>query len=240
MKKRDVDETQYWLSYSDMMAGLLLIFIIIIVVTMLKAQEKFEIQQRELSEQQRVLNEQQDKIDKIVGIRSEIIEKLAETFNSTKLNIKIDDKTGAIVLDSNILFERDKYILTNDGREFLKEFIPVYIKTILNEDFKDYIAEIIIEGYTDSDGEYIYNLKLSQNRSMAVVDYILDIKNGIFNNDEIDMLIPIIVATGKSYNNLIYNQDGSVDKQSSRRVEIKFRLKDTELIEDMQRIIEEG
>ena len=39
-----------------------------------------------------------------------------------------------------------------------------------------YLAEIIIDGYTDTDGDYSYNLQLSQQRSLAVAQYLLDIQ----------------------------------------------------------------
>ena len=41
-KKRHLEETSYWLSYSDMMAALLLIFVLIISFTMLQSQRRYE------------------------------------------------------------------------------------------------------------------------------------------------------------------------------------------------------
>ena len=43
--------------------------------------------------------------------------------------------------------------------------------------------------------------------------------------------------TGKSYSNLIYDQYGNEDAEASRRVEFKFRLKDSEMIQEMNRIL---
>lgn len=45
---------------------------------------------------------------------------------------------------------------------------------MLSEDFRDYISQIIIEGHTDDEGSYMYNLELSQNRALAVVKKIYD------------------------------------------------------------------
>ena len=45
---------------------------------------------------------------------------------------------------------------------------------------KKYLGEIIIDGYTDTDGDYSYNLELSQKRSLAVAQYLLDIKKRVF------------------------------------------------------------
>lgn len=46
----------------------------------------------------------------------------------------------------------------------------------------------------------------------------------------------MITANGRSESQLIYNADGTENKESSRRVEIKFRLKDSEMIDSMQSI----
>ena len=40
MKKRNTHQTEYWQSYSDMMAALLLIFILIIAVAFIQVQKK--------------------------------------------------------------------------------------------------------------------------------------------------------------------------------------------------------
>ena len=46
----------------------------------------------------------------------------------------------------------------------------------------------------------------------------------------------MITANGRSESQLIYNADGTENKEASRRVEIKFRLNDSEMIDSMQNI----
>ena len=106
-KKRHLEETSYWLSYSDMMAALLLIFVLIISFTMLQSQRRYEQKQEELKQQQALvqsqqeqLQEQQEQLDKLIGIRTELIEALKKEFDGTDLSVKVDEKTGSIALDS--------------------------------------------------------------------------------------------------------------------------------------------
>lgn len=49
----------------------------------------------------------------------------------------------------------------------------------------------------------------------------------------------LMTAKGRSYSDPVYNSDGSVNMDASRRVEFKFRLKDAEMIEEMNRILSE-
>ena len=51
------------------------------------------------------------------------------------------------------------------------------------------------------------------------------------------LLQSIMTAKGRSSSDLVYNDDGTENKDASRRVEFKFSLKDSEMIEEMQRIL---
>ena len=61
-------------------------------------------------------------------------------------------------------------------------------QVLLQENYRNYLAEIIIDGYTDTDGDYSYNLYLSQQRSLAVAQYLLDIQGNFLNADQSQQL----------------------------------------------------
>ena len=44
----------------------------------------------------------------------------------------------------------------------LGEILPVYCKVLMDPQYEDYLAELSIDGYTDTSGDYVYNLELSQ------------------------------------------------------------------------------
>lgn len=242
--RREEEETSYWLSYSDMMAALLLIFILIISFTILQSKVQYEQKENELEaeqqlvqEQQEQLEEQQEQLDKLLGIRTELIEALKEEFDGSDLSVGVDEKTGSIALDSSILFDSGQYTLKSSGEELLQKFIPKYISVLTNEEFKDYISEIIIEGHTDSQGDYLYNLELSQKRALSVATFCLDADKQVLSDKQIENLRSIITANGKSYSNPILDSDGKEDQNASRRVEFLFRLKDDEMISGMSEIL---
>lgn len=257
-RKSDDEETTYWLSYSDMMAALLLVFVLIISFTMLQAKKQYELkekeleeqraeaeiqkqlmeeQQQQLAEQQEVMEEQQKQLDNIIGVRSELVEALKNEFEGTDMKVSVDAKTGAITLDASILFDVNQYNLKKGGQDFLKEFVPRYLSVLLKPEFKGYVSEIIIEGHTDTEGGYMMNLALSQDRALSVARFCIDPSNGVLSNDEIDELRQILTANGRSYSDPVYNEDGTVNLDASRRVEFKFRLKDEEMIDEMMNII---
>ena len=93
----------------------------------------------------------------------------------------------------------------------INQFLPKYCSVLLRDDYREYVSEIIIEGHTDTNGSYIYNLELSQQRTFSVAKYCLTESNGII----------------------------SSDMAASRRVEIKFRLQDEEMIDEMMDILKD-
>lgn len=249
-KKVEDEETTYWLSYSDMMAALLLTFVLIISFTMLQAKKQYERKEQELieqqqivaeqqeivAEQQAVMEEQQEQLDKLVGVRSELIEALKDEFDDTDLRVFVDSQTGAITFDSSILFDFNKYELKTSGKDFLEEFLPRYLSVLLSPDYKEYVSEIIIEGHTDTQGDYLMNLELSQKRALSVATFCLD-NEGVLPSTDVQELRSIVTANGRSYSNPVYNEDGTVNMDASRRVEFKFRLKDEDMVNEMMNIL---
>lgn len=276
---KEPEELTFWQSYSDMMAALLLVFVLIITfsisltkstyeekqaelevrnatineyeeilrqkeaeveaqkVAINQQQGILEQQQGELERQQGKLEQQQEKLDSIVGIKTEIITRLKDEFKDSQMNIVIDSSTGAISFDSSILFDVNKADLKQAGKAFLNEFFPMYFKTLLSDELKEYVAEVIIEGHTDNQGSYLHNLDLSQRRASAVVKYCLGEKSNMFDPDMLETIRSLVTANGRSYYELIYTEDGKVDLQASRRVEIKFRLREDEMIQEITDIL---
>ena len=250
----DIEEHSYWQSYSDMMAALLLLFVLLMSSTLLvsmqlyeqRAKEKeqaakdFRGQQVLLQEQQKLLDRQQEQIDQLVGILEDLIMNLSKELSKTNLNVMVDPKTGAITFDSNILFSSGSYELTEAGKAFLQDFVPVYFSALLEGDYEEYISEIIIEGHTDTDGSYMFNLELSQKRALSVSQYCLQEAEEIYSDAVgVSKLRQILTANGRSWSNPILDAQGNVDMDASRRVEFKFRLKDDEMISKMKGILEE-
>lgn len=228
----------FWQSYTDLMAALLFIFVLALVSTILRLDlESKEIIDRANAAESTAesiataLDEKNDELERILGIRRSLIEALREQFSEDE--ITIDEQTGAIIFNSDLLFPVGEFVLSKEGRNSLMGFLPRYLGILLSEEYIPYVGEIRIEGHTDDKGDYMYNLQLSQNRALNVSAFILMNQHGLFDSEQLNLLRELVTASGRSESDLIYTEDGAVDRNASRRVEIQFQLKDEEMIKQM-------
>ena len=177
------------------------------------------------------LQRQKAKIKTLTGIKLQVVAALKEALGS---KINIDKKTGSLKLASNILFSVGKSTLKDEAKAELKKAFEEYIGTLVtDENIKPHLDKIIIEGHTDSDGGYIYNLKLSQDRALAVMEYLLTLEFSKKYN-----IKPLVIASGRSYLDAI-KKNGVEDKEASRRIEIKFRLKNEDAMHEIEKVLDE-
>jgi chemotaxis protein MotB len=191
-----------------------------------------------LENQQAAMAAQAEQIDALIGIRPRIITALSSALSSANLSATVDHSTGDIVLDSSVLFDTGKSEIRAEGKALLDRFVPVYLNVLLRDEYSAYLGEIIIEGYTDSTGDYYNNLKLSQERALSVATYILKMP-GLTTRQRDLLKSGLLTITGRGATGLIYDQYGNEDKEASRRVEFHFSLKDSEMIDQMNRLLQQ-
>ena len=172
------------------------------------------------------------KIKNLTGIRIKVISELKKILGK---KIKINPKNGSLRFSSNILFDTGKSKLKNSAKAQLKKVFIEYVGALMNnKSIKDNINKIIIEGHTDSDGTFLYNLELSQKRAYEVMNYLLSL-NFVKKNH----IKHLMIASGRSYLDTIKDANGKEDKQASRRIEIKFSLKNQNAMKEIERILDE-
>src|SRR5690625_353980 len=157
--EREREDGQFWPSFTDLLTTILLVFILIFIAMMIIKSLQVE--------------EMKETLDQIMGVRAELIQELKLEFEDSAAGVSIDEETGAIIFSTEILFDYSQADLKQASFTFLDEFVPKYLDVLLGGEFEPYVAEIIIEGHTDRDGSYLYNLELAQDRALSVATYIL-------------------------------------------------------------------
>ncbi len=215
-----------WISISDMMSGLMMVFLFIAIVFMHEIQKE------------------QEKVRDIVETYQNIKQQL-----NMDLNEEFKDDLGrwdAEILDDNtirfnspdILFDKQSAVIKQKFRQILENFFPRYIKILNSKKYRENIEEIRIEGHTssiwlgangDKDISYLKNMKLSQERAVSVLDFCY----GLGKNNNQKWLIEKLRANGMSFSKFRRQQNGKEDPKLSRRVEFRVLTKTEEKINNI-------
>ena len=173
-------------------------------------------------------------------MKTRIITSLSSALKSANISATVDQASGAIALESDVLFSVGQYKMTDEGLERIDDFLPVYLDVLFSEEYLPYVSEIIIEGHTDSLGDYITNLQLSQERAGAVASYVLSDSYTKITAQQRALLRKVVTANGRSFSDPVLDENGREDMDASRRVVFKFRLTDEQMIEQMKSILEQS
>lgn len=229
-----IKQDHYWISMSDMMTGLMIIFLFISVAYMIQLQQ-------EQKEKNQIINE-------YINIKNELLNELKKEFESDFSkeiwDATIDSDLSIKFNNEYVLFDYNKSELKEEFKKILDNFFPRYFNILLKDRYKSKILEVRIEGHTDSSGDYIYNLMLSNNRAAKVLEYFFISPNSIFNKlnkDDQNLVKFWLTATGFSYGRVldknglfVLETKGKEDAVRSRRVEFRVLTKSEALIEEIK------
>jgi len=166
----------------------------------------------------------------LTGIKLKVVAALKEELGD---KVAIDKNSGSLRVSSNILFDKGSARLKEGAKVELKKVFEEYIGALVtNPKIKPHLDKIIIEGHTDSDGGYLYNLDLSQKRAFAVMNYLLSLDFAKEHHIQ-----PLMIASGRAYLDAI-KVDGVEDKDASRRIEIKFRLNNEDAMHEIEKVLD--
>lgn len=209
-RKAPQESGEHWLTVSDLMTGLMMVFLFIAIVFMMNTQkENQKIKDVAVAYQQNQVA---------------IFEALEAEFNDDlqKWGATIDKETLAFNFQSpDVLFANNETALSVAYKEILNDFFPRYINVL--RPYRDSLDEIRIEGHTSSAGfrgasdaqAYFYNMNLSQGRTRAVLELAYQLMP-----QEVDWIKANIAAVGFSSSRLVFI-DGVEDAALSRRVSFR-------------------
>ena len=209
-KNEDNTENIFWITMTDLMTGLVLVFAVLFFYTYLN--NHIEILEQNLA-------------------KENASKALQETLRKQNIEATIDSTSGIVKISDLELFETGSYQLSQKGKIYLDKFAPSYLNSIFsNEYLSKNVEKIIIQGHTDSqtfkgkfseDEQYMKNMELSLNRAFTVANYM---SNTPYNKENGNKLRKMILVEGASFSNPIL-VNGKEDFAKSRRVELKLVMK---------------
>jgi outer membrane protein OmpA-like peptidoglycan-associated protein len=197
-KKQD----NIWESISDLMTGLMIIFLFISIAFLARGEMIIK-------------GYQNTQKDLIADLRREFSD---DELSRWGAEISQDNASVVFFKPPVTFFEKNESNPTPQFQDILNNFFPRYMTLISSDKYKDRVVSIHIDGYaskewgsnTSEDYAYFYNMKLSQDRARNVLSYIFSISSSV---EEKRWLIEKVSANGYSYSKATGNHN------ESRRVE---------------------
>lgn len=202
-----------WLPISDLMSVLMMIFLLIAVIYIQRIEAK-----------KALLRE---KAETYVEIKESIYNDLLEEFASdtAKWNATINASTLTISFRGGNQFVGTTDILSSEFKSILDSFIPRYLTRLNQGDNREYIDELRVEGHASTEGSYMTNMSLSQNRSLSVLKYFLNHREVRKSRSTNLWLQQNSSASGLSSSRPIIAKDETIkQKKMNRRVEFIIKL----------------
>lgn len=131
-----------------------------------------------------------------------------------------------VVPEDRLTFEFGKSALSPAAEQFLADALPFYVEALCGP-LRDKIDSLAIEGHTDDYGGDAFNLKLSQERSLAVMVKGLEVIQAT-KPYSYQCFQEITSATGRGRQDLMYESTTVINREKSRRVIFKIRLRSAE------------
>lgn len=165
-------EESHWLSVSDLMAGLMMVFLFIAIALMRDAMVKTA----QVKDVAVAYQENQ------VAIYEALIHEFEPDLE--RWDAVIDDESLTFTFQSpDVLFAQGQVTISAQYSELLADFFPRYINVLSN--FTDSINEVRIEGHTSSiwntsvseTEAYFLNMALSQGRTRSVLEYVYSLSS---------------------------------------------------------------
>jgi flagellar motor protein MotB len=232
ISKRVDDENPYWISFSDLMTGLLVIFILAAVSLIIELTDKSEKVDQSILE-----------LKKAEKDRNDVIQEIQEELSKKGIVVLVaDNETVVRIPESTLSFGSGQDDLPND--DFVISQVREIGKTIYNTLVKgkriNSFDTIFIEGHTDSDNFWKRkgNWGLSSDRAISVWNAWNDAVDGqpMIAELQNEMGQKLFSVSGYAATRRVNTQElTDADKAQNRRIDIRFTVKKP-TIESLQEI----
>ena len=203
---RDTAEKPFWISYADLMTALMVLFLVAMSVALLAVTKKINEQDRRKQEHDLAIMELLNKLEDVTAKFP---------------GVKLDRDRKVIDFQDRALFEKNDYHLRNDQAQLLRAFVPEVLTIAATDVGKKILKRVVVEGFADPTGTYLYNLNLSLQRSQSVLCGLFASPSkaeDALTGDQLGQIRELFVVGGYSFNN------ARKTAAESRRVELRLEL----------------
>jgi flagellar motor protein MotB len=205
-KSKEEAEKPFWISFADLMTALMILFLVVMCVALLAVT-------RTISEAEKAANQREKDIDLLLTMLSENVQKCG---HATVLR-----ERRVIDFGTQATFPSGSHQLSASQVHNLRECVPEILAIAGNDLGKKWIKRIVVEGYADPRGSYLYNLNLSLQRSQRILCALLlrgSPNDRVLTPDERRQIRDLFLVGGYSFN------EAKDSLAGSRRAELRLEF----------------
>lgn len=204
---REDGEKPFWISFSDLMTALMVLFLVAMAVALMAVTQGLEKIKKEAEERDRTIESCVADVDALT--------KLAEFKGVVVRGHSIDFGTLVQFQDREHKFEKP------GDEHFVRKFIPRVLDVARSAKCEKWLKRVVVEGFASKTGDYLFNLNLSYQRSQRVLCALLNTQqpDALAAADR-GLIQTLFLAGGSSFNT------ASSGAAQMRRVEIKLEFRD--------------
>jgi outer membrane protein OmpA-like peptidoglycan-associated protein len=242
MSKGKSVQEEHWIPLTDLMTGLMMLFMLVALLFMIQVQA----QAKKIEADAKSAEQQATKVKKIASVYDEI---RASIFQDLRSEFEKDLPTWDAELTRDltirfkapeVLFDVGKDSLKKRFTDILDDFFPRYVRILTKDGYSSSVDEVRIEGHTSSvwnsqvspDQAYFLNMELSQSRTRTVLRYVASLPGVAVKRP---WLRTHLTANGLSSSRPIMRPDGTENRDASQRVEFRIKTNADEKLEEILR-----
>lgn len=147
------EENPYWMSFSDIMSALVIIFILAVVVLMLKLMETEDLLQAkvvELDDKVLLLDQEILLLQQAEHVRKTLLEEAADELKERGITVVVSENDSVLRISNRLLgFDTASYEIEPSYQDTAYQIGEVLHAVLTKENRTDYLDTVFIEGHTD-------------------------------------------------------------------------------------------
>lgn len=173
----DEAEKPFWISYADLMTSLMVLFLVVMLASLVALTrtvtdlQDTRTRSEELAAEYKKLQAAEGRRERREGRHAAEIERFWKQLErrSRGLGVRINRNTRVIDFGSRARFAYGSDKLSAADQRLVRRFTPGLLAVADSKLGKRVLSRVVVEGYADRRGSYLYNLNLSLDRSQRVL-----------------------------------------------------------------------
>lgn len=197
---QDEAEKPFWISFSDLMTALMVLFLVAMSVALMAITQK-------------VISGPDEHRKKVDACMADVVAMTKAEFPG------VDVRGQSVSFGTLALFETNKHRLDDRAEVTLKTYVPKVLALARSPRCQSVFKRVIVEGFASQSGTYIHNLNLSLQRAERVLCILLDPSAKSPLSDEDRRFVRNLFLVGGSSFNALKPSDAE-----SQRIELKLEF----------------